>query len=111
MVVMGLIEIEVSEIKRVEKDLADLLKERLKTDVTVRGGKLILDQTDGHVSPKDVKLQVKHALRHLGLEEGYRVLSEHHIIRIEKLAEKKKHKHEKEGEVPAVARSMPYFFP
>jgi len=111
MVAMGLIEIELGEIKKVEKDLADLLRQRLKTDVTVKGGKLILDQTDGHVSPKDAKLQVKHALRHLGLEEGYRVLSEHHIIRIEKLAEKKKHKYEKEGEAPAVARSMPYFFP
>ena len=108
---IGLIEIEVGDIKKVEKELADLLRERLKTDVTVKGGKLLLDQTDGHVNPKDAKLQVKHALRHLGLEEGYRVLSEHHIIRIEKLVEKKKHKFEKEREAPAVARSMPYFFP
>jgi hypothetical protein len=89
---MELIEIELGEIKKVEKELADLLRQRLKTDVTVKGGKLLLDQTDGHVSPKDAKLQVKHALHHLGLEEGYRVLSEHHIIRIEKLAEKKKPK-------------------
>jgi len=109
--VMGLIEVELGEIKKVGKELADLLRQRLKTDVTVKGWKLLLDQTDGHVSPKDAKLQVKHALRHLGLEEGYRVLSEHHIIRIEKLAEKKRHKVEKEGEVPAPARSMPYFFP
>jgi hypothetical protein len=111
MPVMGLIEIELGDLKKVEKELADLLRQRLKTDVTVKGGKLLLDQTDGHVSPKDAKLQVKHALRHLGLEEGYRVLSEHHIIRIEKLAEKKKHKVEKQGELPAPARSLPYFFP
>ena len=89
-----MIEIELGEIKRVEKELADLLRQRLKTDVTVKGGKLLLDQSDGHVSPKDAKLQVKHALHHLGLEEGYRVLSEHHIIRIEKLTEKKKPKAE-----------------
>jgi hypothetical protein len=89
---MELIEIELGEIKKVEKELANLLREKLKTDVTVKGGKLLLDQTDGHVNPKDVKLQVEHALRHLGFTEGYRVLSEHHIIRIEKLAEKKKPK-------------------
>src|SRR5208337_5242016 len=110
MTVMGLIEIELGDIKA-EKELADLLRQRLKTDVTMKGGKLVIDQTDGQVSPKDAKLQVKHALRHLGLEEGYRVLSEHHVIRIEKLVEKKRHKAEKEGELPAPARSLPYFFP
>src|SRR5208282_466427 len=109
MVAMGLIEIELGEIKKVEKDLADLLRQRLKTDVTMKGGKLFLDETDGHVSPKDAKLQVKHALRHLGLAEGYRVLSEHHIIRIEKLDEKKRRKFRKEGEAPAPSQSMPYF--
>ena len=94
---MGLIEVELGEVKKVEKELADLLRQRLKTDVTVKGGKLLLDQTDGHVSPKDAKLQVEHAL-HLGLTEGYRVLSQHHIIRIEKLAEKKKYKVEEVGQ-------------
>src|SRR5208337_5693551 len=97
MAVMGLIEIELGGIKA-EKELADLLRQRLKTDVTVKGGKLVLDQTDGQVSPKDAKLQVEHALHHLGLAEGYRVLSEHHVIRIEKLAEKKKHKVEEVGQ-------------
>jgi hypothetical protein len=111
MVVMGLIEVELDGIKKVEKEVAALLRERLKTDVTVKGGKLFLDQTDGHISPKDAKLQVKHALRHLGLAEGYRVLSEHHVIRIEKLVEKKRPKFRKEGEAPAPAQSMPYFFP
>lgn len=98
MVVMGLIEVELGDIKKVEKELAEMLRQRLKTDVTAKGGKLLLNQTEGHVSPKDAKLQVEHALHHLGLAEGHRVLSEHHIIRIEKLAEKKKHKVEKEGQ-------------
>ncbi len=53
MVVMGLIEVELGDIKKVEKEFADLLKQRLKTDVTMKGGKLLLDQTGGHVSPKD----------------------------------------------------------
>ena len=108
---MGLIEVELGDIKKVEKEFADLLRQKLKTDVTMKGGKLFLDQTDGHLSPKDAKLQVKHALRHLGLAEGYRVLSEHHIIRIEKLVEKKRRKFRKEGEAPAPSQSMPYFFP
>jgi hypothetical protein len=111
MVVMVLIEVELGDIKKVEKEFADLLKQRLKTDVTIKGGKLLLDQTGGHVSPKEAKEQVKHALRHMGLQEGYRVLSEHHIIRIEKLIEKKRHKFRKEGEAPVPSRSMPYFFP
>src|SRR5208337_4835247 len=108
---MGLIEVELGDLKKVEKELADLLTQRLKTDVTMKGGKLFLDQTGGHVSPKDAKMQVKHALRHMGLAEGYRVLSEHHIIRIERLVEKKKHKFEKEREAPVPSQSMPYFFP
>ncbi len=111
MVVTGLIEVELDGLKKIEKELADLLRERLKTDVAMKGGKLFLDETDGHVSPKDAKLQVKHALRHLGLAEGYRVLSEHHIVRIEKLSEKKRPKFRKEGEAPAPSQSMPYFFP
>jgi hypothetical protein len=111
MVAMGLIEVELDGVKKVEKELADLLRQRLKTDVTMKGGKLFLDQTNGNVNPKDAKLQVKHALRHLGLAEEYRVLSERHIIRIEKLAEKKRHKFRKEGEAPAPSQTMPYFLP
>ena len=106
-----LIEVELDGVKKVEKELADLLRQRLKTDVAMKGGKLFLDQINGDVNPKDAKLQVKHALRHLGLAEGYRVLTEHHIIRIEKLAERRRHKFRKEGEAPAPSQTMPYFFP
>ena len=56
MVVMVLIEVELHDIKKFEKELADLLRQRLKTDVTMKGGKLFLDQTDGHVSPKDCEV-------------------------------------------------------
>lgn len=105
-----MIEIEVGDLKKLEKELADLLRQRLKTDVTAKGGKLFLDQT-GRLSPKDAKLQVKHALRHMGLEEEYRVLSEHHIIRIVRLIEKTRPKPRKEGELPAPSQSLPYFFP
>jgi len=111
MAVEGLIEVELDGLKKVERELADLLRQRLNTDVTVKGGKLLLDQAGGHVSHKDAKLQVKHALRHLGLAEGYRVLSERHILRIEKLVEKERPKFEKEREAPAPSKSMPYFFP
>ena len=56
MVVMGLIEVELDGVKKVEKELADLLRQRLKTDVTMKGGKLFLDQTGGHVSHKDCEV-------------------------------------------------------
>ncbi len=98
LMVMRLIEVELGDLKKSEKEIADLLRQRLKTDVTAKGGKLLLNQTDEHVSPKDAKLQVEHALHHLGLGEGHRVLSEHHIIRIERLAEKKKSKIEEVGQ-------------
>ena len=111
MVVIRLIEVELDGIKKLAKEFAELLRQRLKTDVAMKSGKLFLDQTGGHVSPKDAKSQVKHALRHMGLAEGYRVLSEHQVIRIEKLVEKKRHKFKKEGEAPAPSQSMPYFFP
>jgi hypothetical protein len=111
MVAMGLIEVELDGVKRVEKELADLLRQRLKTDIKIKGSKLILDESNGRLSHKDAKQQVEHALRHLGLAEGYRVLSERHIIRIEKLVEKKRHKFIKEGEAPAPSQTMPYFFP
>jgi hypothetical protein len=59
---MTLIEVELGEVKKAEKEIAGLLRQRLKTDVATKGGKLLLNQTNGpDVSPKDAKLQVKYA--------------------------------------------------
>ena len=107
-----MIEVELSDLKDVGKELAQLLGQRLRAEVDVKGKLLLLpDEVNGRkLSVKDVKLQLKHALHHLGLSEEYRVLAEHHRVRIVKLAEKPKTV-ERKGTAPPPSRSLPYFFP
>jgi hypothetical protein len=105
-----LIEVELGDLKKVEKELADLLRQRLKADVKVKGSKLILDDSNGRLSHKDAKQQVEHALHHLGLGDEYRVHSEHHLILIVKVAKKTRYV-EKKGTTPSPNQTMPYFFP
>jgi hypothetical protein len=107
-----LIEVELGELKKAGKDFAEILRQRLRTEVTVKGGTLTLsDRADGPLNMKDAKLQVKHALHHLGLSEDYRVLSEHHKIRLVKVEQKREHHVGKEGAAPPPSKSLPYFFP
>ena len=106
-----LIQIELGELKKIGRDLAEIIKQRLGTEITIKGSILtISDPTNGHVSMKDAKFQVKHALHQLKLSEDYRVLSERHIIHLVRVEEKKTHYVER-GEAPAPSRSLPYFFP
>ena len=104
---MILMEVELNDLKKIGKDLAEILTHRLKTEVAVKGGKLMLDDSIG---VKDAKLQVKHALHQLRLSDDYRVLAEHHKIRIVKV-ERKSHYADKEGTAPSPGQSLPYFFP
>jgi hypothetical protein len=107
-----LIEVELGDLKKVGKDLAELLKQRLRTEVTVKGSTLTLnDPANGQLSMKDAKLQLKHALHQLKLSDDYRVLSEHHKIRFARIEEKKEHYLEKSGAAPPPSQSLPYFFP
>ena len=97
--------------RRFGKDLSEILKQRMKSEITVKGGTLILnDSANRQVSMKDAKLQVKHALHQLKLSEEYRVLSEHHKIRLVRV-EQKSHYAEKRGAAPPPSQSLPYFFP
>jgi hypothetical protein len=106
-----LIEVELDDLKKVGKELAEILKQRLRTEVAVKGGTLILqDAPNGQVSMKDAKLQVKHALHQLKLSDEYRVLSEHHKIRLVRV-EAKLHYASKGGSTPPPSQSLPYFFP
>jgi len=106
-----LIEVELGDLKKAGKDLSEILRQRMKIEITVKGGTLILnDSTTGQVSMKDAKLQVKHALHQLKFSEEYRVLSEHHKIRLVKV-EQKSHYAEKRGAAPPPSQSLPYFFP
>jgi hypothetical protein len=108
-----LIEVELSDLKKVGKDISELLGQRLKMEVTLKGDRLIMPETaEGQRSGvKDVKTQVKHVLYHLGLSDKYRVLAEHHKIRIVKVKEKLKPHTERRGSAPPPSQSLPYFFP
>ena len=105
-----MIEVELGDLKKVEKELADLLRERLKVDVKINGSKLILDDSNGRLSHKVAKHQVEHALHHLGLGNEYRVHSQDHLIQIVKLSKKARYV-EKKGTTPSPNQTMPYFFP
>jgi hypothetical protein len=106
-----LIEVELGDLKKVGKDLSEILGQRMKIEITVKGGTLILnDSANYQVNMKDAKLQMKHALHQLKLSEEYRVLSEHHKIRLVKV-EEKSHYAERRGAVPPPSKSLPYFFP
>jgi hypothetical protein len=107
-----LIEVELSDLKQVGKDIAQILGQRLQVEAIVKGKLLLLpDEVNGRrLGVKDVKLQLKHALHNLGLSEEYRVLAEHHRIRIVKVEEKQKMA-ERKGTTPSPSQSLPYFFP
>jgi hypothetical protein len=108
-----MVEVELSDLKKVGKDISELLGQRLRTEVTVKGGTLLVpDEANGHhVGVKDVKMQVKHVLHHLGLSEEYRVLTEHHKVRIVKVEEKLRPAAERKASAPPPSQSLPYFFP
>jgi hypothetical protein len=107
-----LIEIELGDLKKVGKEIAESLGERLRTEVSLKGKLLIVsDVTSGSkLGVKDVKLQVKHVLHQLGFSEEYRVLTEHHRVRIVRVEEKVRYA-EREGAAPPPSQSLPYFFP
>jgi hypothetical protein len=105
------IEVELGELKEVGKEFARLLQERLKTDVQMNGNTLILCELPSeNLRLKDAKLAAKHVLHHLGFSHSYRVLSEHNVIRIIRVKEKRRHVG-KEGMPPAPSQSLPYLFP
>ena len=107
-----MIEIELGDLKKVGKELAESLGQRLKTEVSLKGRLLIVADTAGATKfgVKDVKLQVKHVLHQLGFSEEYRVLAEHHMVRIVKVGEKYRPS-EREGRAAPPSQSLPYFFP
>ncbi len=108
----ALAEVDLGDLKKVGKDVAELLSQRLRAQVMLKGKTLIVpDTVDGkRVGVKDLKLQVKHVLHSLHLSEDYRVLAERHRIRIVRVAEKVRHVG-KEGTTPPAAQTLPYFFP
>lgn len=107
-----MVEVELGDLKKVGKDIADSVSKKIGGEVQVKGKLLIIpDTVNGkHYGVKDAKLIVKHALHQLGMSAEYRVLAEHHQIRIVKV-EEKAHYAEREGAAPPPSQSLPYFFP
>jgi len=107
-----LVEVELGDLKKMSKEIAEVLGERLKTEVQVKGKLLVIpDMINGkHFGVKDIKLHMKHALHQLKLGDDYRVLAEHHQIRIMKVEEKDR-RLERRSEAPPPSQSLPYFFP
>lgn len=107
-----MIEIQLGDLKKVGREIAESLGQRLKVDVSQKGKLLIVDDSKGgrRLGVKDVKLQVKHVLHQLGFSEEYRVLEEHHVVRIAKVEEKVRYA-ERKGTVPPPSQSLPYLFP
>jgi hypothetical protein len=105
-------EVELSDLKKVGNDIAELLGERMRTEVAVKGSMLIVPDTvkGKRLEIKDLKLQVKHALHHLGLSEEYRVLADHQRVIVEKVKKMPQHAHH-EGTPPSPYQTLPYFFP
>jgi hypothetical protein len=105
-------EVELGDLKKVGHDFADLLGQRLRVDVTVKGKTLLVPESANgrQIGMKDLKLHVKHVLHHMHLSDDYRVLAEHQKVRIVRVEEKVRHA-EREGTAPAPAQSLPYFFP
>ncbi len=107
-----MIEIELNDLKKVGKELSEELGQRLKGEVTQKGHSLYVpDAANGHkIGMKDVKLQLKHVLHHMGLLDDYRVLVEHQKVRIVKIEERVRHVG-RAGAAPPPSQSLPYFFP
>jgi hypothetical protein len=107
-----LVEVELGDLKKVGKDIAEIVSKKLGGEVQVKGKVLLVPDTirGKHYGVKDVKLVMKHALHQLGMSDDYRVLAEHHQIRIVKVEEKTRYA-EREGVAPPPSQSLPYFFP
>ena len=78
------------DLKKVGNDFADLLGQRLRAEVTVKGKTLLVREAANgkQIGIKDLKLQVKHVLHHMHLSDDYRVLAEHQKIRIVRVEER-----------------------
>ena len=108
-----MIEVELGDLKKFGKEISNLLENKLGAEVVLKGSRLILsDKKDGpRFGVKDVKIHLKRVLYHLGFSDKYRVLAEHHEIRIVREKEKLRRAPERRGVAPPPSQSLPYYFP
>ena len=107
-----MIEVELGDLKKVGKEIAESLSQRLNTEVSLKGRVILVPDTDGgrRFSVKDVKMQLKHVLHHLTFSHEYRVLTEQHKVKIVRVEEKVRSM-ERDGTPPPASKTLPYFFP
>ena len=107
-----MIEVELGDLKKVGKEIAEILSQRLNIEVSLKGKVILVPDSAGgrNFGVKDVKTDVKHALHHLGFSDEYRVLTEQHKVKIVRVEEKSRSM-EREGTPPQASKTLPYFFP
>jgi hypothetical protein len=112
LVMLHLIEIELGDLKKMGGEISHFLEEKLRTEVAMKGNKLIVSEGKNHPHPsgKEVKMEVNRVLHHLGLTDC-RALKEHDRIRIVRVKQKPKPPAEKKGTPVPPSQSLPYFFP
>jgi len=107
-----LIEVELGDLKKLRNEITELLEEKLKITVTVKGNSMLFpDSANGpKMTVKDAKDAMKHVIHHLRLSDGFRVLTDQGKVRIVKVQPKAK-RSEKEGTPPSPSATLPYLFP
>lgn len=108
-----MIEVDLSDLEKRGKEISQLLEEKLRTGITVKGRRLILLEKEDtrRFSIKEVKSQLKNVLHSLGFSDRYRILVDRQKIRIVKKLEKSRLPVQRKGTVPSAPRTLPYFFP
>jgi len=108
-----LMEIELGDLEKAGREISQILEKKFRMEIVVKGSKLIVSEksNDLRFGAKEVKMQLKHALHHLGLSDEFRVLVERTKIRIVRVEEKPRPAPERKSTVPPPSKSLPYFFP
>jgi hypothetical protein len=109
----AMIEIEYREFHGDRQALADYLREKLKVEIqtdrkTLRIGSS--DKPSAGPSTKQVRDLVKRALHHIGADD-YHVVAQDGVLSIRERKTREHYAKRKEGSVPSVRQTVPYFFP
>ncbi len=105
-------EVELGDLKKMGAEISRILEEKLGTEVAVKGSRLIMSDVENHPHSgvRDVKMEVKRVLHHLGISD-YRALEEHHRILIVRVKQRAKPRKERKGLPLPPSQSLPYLFP
>jgi hypothetical protein len=108
-----MIEIEYGDFHGDRQALADYLREKLKTEVRAERKTLRIGSSDkpgAGPSTQEVRDLVKRALHHIGADD-YHLVSRDGVLSIRGRKIREHYARRKEGSVPSVRQTVPYFFP